>query len=114
MTDRDNRYLVHNHHEVPQHFDISTLPTVNNSLAISTIPRKSNPNPFRQHYSRDLKTRIVYQAYTLHKNSTDISIDLDIPMRVVQRVLRSWKEIGEVFKDRRRVGRAPLMKGEEV
>lgn len=78
------------------------------------MPRKPNPNPTRQHYSRDLKERVVYQAYTLNKRTTAIAIDLDIPLRVVQRVLRSWREVGEVCKDRTVMGRAPLMKPAEV
>ena len=58
--------------------------------------------------------RVIYQALTLKKKTTRIAIDLDIPLRVVQRVLRSWREIGEVCKDRTVVGRAPLMKPAEV
>ncbi|KAF8236349.1 hypothetical protein L208DRAFT_1528436, partial [Tricholoma matsutake] len=65
-------------------------------------------------YSRDLKKRVVYQAFTLEKTTTEISINLDIPLRVVQCVLKCWKEIGEVCKDRTRMGCTPLMKPDEV
>lgn len=78
------------------------------------MPRKKNLFPTRQHYSRDLKRRVVYQAFTLGKTTTEISIDLDIPVRVVQRVLKCWREIGEVCKDRTRMGRAPLMSQEAI
>jgi hypothetical protein len=57
---------------------------------------------------------VVYQAFTLGKTTTEISIDLDIPVRVVQRVLKCWREIGEVCKDRTRMGRAPLMSQEAI
>ena len=78
------------------------------------MPRKKTPYPTRQQYSRDLKKRVVYQAFTLEKTTTEISIDLDIPLRVVQRVLKCWREIGEVCKDRTRMGHSPLMKPDEV
>lgn len=93
---------------------ISTLIT-NRHYAVSLLmPRKKNPSPIRKQYSRDLKKHIVYQAFTLEKTTTEISIDLDIPLRVVQRVLKCWREIGEVCKDRTRMGHAPLMKPDGV
>ncbi|KAJ7301127.1 hypothetical protein DFH08DRAFT_724654 [Mycena albidolilacea] len=48
--------------------------------------------------------RVIYQAYTLHKNSEDIAIDLNMPLHVVQRVWKAWVEIGEVCRDRRHKG----------
>ena len=62
------------------------------------------------HYSRDLKQRVIYQAYTLMKTTTEIAINLNMPVRVVQHVLMNWWEIGDVCKDRACIGRAPLMK----
>ncbi|KAJ6453022.1 hypothetical protein C8R47DRAFT_946912, partial [Mycena vitilis] len=41
--------------------------------------------------------------------STEIAINLDMPLRVVQRIKRTWREIGEVCRDRRYQGRSPLM-----
>ncbi|KAF8804711.1 hypothetical protein BYT27DRAFT_7213829 [Phlegmacium glaucopus] len=76
------------------------------------MPRKKPLVPKRRHYSRDLKRRVIYQANVLHQTSTEISINLDIPLRVVQRVKQTWNEIGEVCKDRTKVGRAPLMRPE--
>ncbi|KAJ7230132.1 hypothetical protein GGX14DRAFT_337654, partial [Mycena pura] len=43
------------------------------------------------------------------KKPTEIAISLDMPVRVVQRVIQTWNEIGEVCRDRRYIGRAPLM-----
>ncbi|KAJ7140339.1 hypothetical protein C8R46DRAFT_849173, partial [Mycena filopes] len=43
------------------------------------------------------------------KTSTEIAIDLDMPLRVVQRVKRTWNEIGEVSRERRYLGRSPIM-----
>lgn len=63
----------------------------------------------RRHYSPDLKRRVIYQSYILQLTSTEIAINLDIPLRVVQRVKHTWNEIGEVCKDRRRLGRAPIL-----
>jgi hypothetical protein len=53
--------------------------------------------------------RVIYQAFTLHKTSTLIAIDLDMPVRVVQRVKKTWSEIGEVCRDRRHKGRIPIL-----
>ena len=73
------------------------------------MPRKKPLVPKRRHYSRDLKRRVLYQAEVLGHTSTEISINLDIPLRVIQRVKQTWNEIGEVCKDRNAMGRAPLM-----
>ncbi|KAF8234206.1 hypothetical protein L208DRAFT_1262765, partial [Tricholoma matsutake] len=48
------------------------------------------------------------------KTTTEILINLDIPLHVVQCMLKCWKEIGEVYKDRTRMGCTPLMKPDEV
>ncbi|KDR76047.1 hypothetical protein GALMADRAFT_46582, partial [Galerina marginata CBS 339.88] len=45
-------------------------------------------------------------------SSTAISINLDIPVQVVQSVKKTWNEIGEVCKDHHAARRAPLMKPE--
>jgi transposase len=76
------------------------------------MPRKKPLVPKRRHYSRDLKRRVIYQAGVLGRTSTEISFNLDIPLRVVQRVKQTWNEIGEVCKDRTAMGRAPLMQPE--
>ncbi|KAF8133505.1 hypothetical protein K438DRAFT_1538154, partial [Mycena galopus ATCC 62051] len=38
-----------------------------------------------------------------------IAIDLDMPLRVVQRVKKTWREIGEVCRDRKYIGCSPMM-----
>ncbi|KAJ7438980.1 hypothetical protein FB451DRAFT_976375, partial [Mycena latifolia] len=48
------------------------------------------------------------------KKPTQIAIDLDIRLRVVQRVLTTWREIGEVCRDRRYLGRAPMLSPEHT
>lgn len=73
------------------------------------MPRKRASTVVRRHYSKDLKQRVIYQAFTLNKPTTEIAISLDMPLRVVQRVIHTWQEIGEVCRDRRHIGRAPLM-----
>jgi hypothetical protein len=74
-----------------------------------TMPRKPRSKPLRQHYTRDLKRRVIYQAEVLGYSSTKIAIELSMPLTVVQRVRRTWSEIGEVCRDRKYKGRAPLM-----
>lgn len=41
--------------------------------------------------------------------AADIAKSLDMPLRVVQRVLQTWEELGEVCRDRHGMGRAPLL-----
>ncbi|KAJ7186359.1 hypothetical protein B0H12DRAFT_965175, partial [Mycena haematopus] len=43
------------------------------------------------------------------KRSEDIAVDLNMPLRVVQRVKKTWAEIGEVCRDRRHKGRPALL-----
>ncbi|KAJ6532396.1 hypothetical protein B0H19DRAFT_1005033, partial [Mycena capillaripes] len=73
------------------------------------MARKKPATAVRNHYSKDLKERVIYQAYILEKDSKEIAHDLNMPLRVVQRVKEMWAEIGEVCRDRRHKGRAPLM-----
>ncbi|KAJ7359801.1 hypothetical protein DFH08DRAFT_685913 [Mycena albidolilacea] len=53
--------------------------------------------------------QVIHQAYTLCKSSEDIAIDLNMPLCVVQRVKKTWVEIGEVCCDRRHKGRCMLL-----
>ena len=67
---------------------------------------------FRQHYSKDLKQRVVYQAMTLGYDTSEIARNLDMSARVVQRTLQTWREIGDVVQDPKqyaRRGRARLL-----
>ncbi|KAF8238533.1 hypothetical protein L208DRAFT_1387529, partial [Tricholoma matsutake] len=72
------------------------------------MPRKKPPVPVRMYYSMDVKRRVIHQAYTyntLHKRSKDIATDLNMPLRVVQCVKKTWQEVGEVCRDRKYMGR---------
>ncbi|KAJ7440421.1 hypothetical protein FB451DRAFT_1300428 [Mycena latifolia] len=73
------------------------------------MPRKPRATAIRNHYLADLKRRVVYQAFTQGKSSTAIALDLNMPVRVVQRVKRTWLEIGEVCRSRKYMGRAPML-----
>ncbi|KAH9012103.1 hypothetical protein EDB84DRAFT_1278781, partial [Lactarius hengduanensis] len=48
------------------------------------------------------------------KTSTEISIDLDVPLRVVQRVKQTWNHIGRVCRSREFMGRHPLLSPEQT
>ncbi|KAJ6586665.1 hypothetical protein B0H10DRAFT_1628922, partial [Mycena sp. CBHHK59/15] len=41
--------------------------------------------------------------------STQIAISLNMPLRVVQRIKQTWREIGEVCRDRKHLGRSPML-----
>jgi hypothetical protein len=86
-----------------------------NSLPHTTLmPRKKPSIPLRRRYTADLKQRVVYQAFTLGKKSTEIAIDLDIPVRVVQRVKHTWMQIGRVCRSQESIGRHPLLSPEQT
>ena len=53
----------------------------------------------RRYYSKDLRERIIYQRFSLERKPKEISHELDISLRVVQRTLQLWNEIGEVARD---------------
>lgn len=62
-----------------------------------------------QCYSQDLKLRVLHQSYVLRNSSTITAINLDMDVRVVQHVKQIFKVTGEVCKDRRGIGRPPLL-----
>lgn len=78
------------------------------------MPRKPNLRPVQPHYSPDLRRRVIHQAFTLGESTTRIAINLDMPLRVVQRVIATWKEIGDVCRNRKRIGRSPVLKTDAV
>ncbi|KAJ4467574.1 hypothetical protein C8R41DRAFT_779538, partial [Lentinula lateritia] len=41
--------------------------------------------------------------------STKIAIQLDVPLRVVQRICQNWREIKDVCRKRMKIGQSPLM-----
>ncbi|THU88254.1 hypothetical protein K435DRAFT_613697, partial [Dendrothele bispora CBS 962.96] len=43
------------------------------------------------------------------RKTHDIAHDLNMPLRVVQRVLQTWREIGEVCRERKGLGRAQIL-----
>src|SRR6266481_6328366 len=67
------------------------------SVVQSLMP-PSHPDT-HQHYSTDLKERVIYQQFTLGKSTTEIAKDLDMLLWVVQRVLKLYEVIGEAVKD---------------
>ncbi|KAJ3791893.1 Homeodomain-like protein [Lentinula aff. detonsa] len=69
------------------------------------MPRKPKIIPIRRHYSSDLKRRVIHQRFTLGKTSAAIAVDLDMPWRVVQRVLQTWKDIGDICRERQGKGK---------
>ncbi|KAJ3825843.1 hypothetical protein F5880DRAFT_1477486 [Lentinula raphanica] len=72
------------------------------------MPRKSSTCK-RRTYSRDLKLAVVHQLFILGYKTTKVAIELAIPLRVVQRIQKNWNEIHDVCKERKGIGRAPLM-----
>lgn len=46
------------------------------------MPQKQRAALLRSHYSSDLKRHVIYQAFTLHKSTTEIAFDLDMSIRL--------------------------------
>ena len=47
-------------------------------------------------------------------STTDITVNLDMPVHVVQWVLQTWDEIGAVIREPKTLGQAHLMTTEQV
>ena len=78
------------------------------------MPQKHPTQPSRKQYSRDLKELVIYQTKVLGLLTTDVAINLNMPVRVVQHVKKTWEEIGEVCRSRKYKGRPSLMKADAV
>ena len=66
----------------------------------------SNPHPCpRKTYSSDLRERVVYQRWSLKYKVKEISLSLNMSQRVVERVLKMWRETGEVVSEEPRRAR---------
>ncbi|KAF5323810.1 hypothetical protein D9619_012984 [Psilocybe cf. subviscida] len=62
----------------------------------------SHPNhTHRTRYTKDLKQRVVHQAEELQRSSREIAVELNIPLRVVQRILETWRKTGSVIESSR-------------
>ena len=69
----------------------------------------------RRSYSKDIRNLVIYQKCTLGYRTADISIHLNISHRVVQRILKLWRETGEVTEGPGRLGkRSRVMDCEEM
>ena len=71
------------------------------------------PTP-RCRFSKDVKKLVIYQSNVLGMSTTDIAVNLDMPVRVMQRVLQTWDEIGAVVREPKTLGQARLMTTEQV
>ena len=66
------------------------------------------------HYSKDVKKLVIYQSNVLNMSTTDIAVNLDMPVRVMQQVLQTWDKIGAVVRELKTLGQVHLMTTEQV
>ena len=66
------------------------------------------------HYSKDVKKLVIYQSNVLNMSTTDIAVNLDMLVHVVQRILQTWDKIGAVIRELKTLGWACLMTTEQV
>ena len=71
------------------------------------------PTP-RRRYSKDVKKLVIYQLNVLNMLTTDIAVNLDMPVCVMQWVLQTWDKIGAVVREPKTLGWARLMTTEQV
>ena len=71
------------------------------------------PTPCRR-YSKDVKKLVIYQSSVLNMLTKDITVNLNMPVRVMHWVLQTWDEIGAVVREPKTLGRAHLMTTEQV
>jgi hypothetical protein len=65
--------------------------------------------PIRRQYCKQLRDRVIHQKFNLNKKTADITIDLDMSLRVVQRTIKLWHDVGDVVNTPAKLSRAPLM-----
>uniref|UniRef100_A0A0W0EZ79 Transposase n=1 Tax=Moniliophthora roreri TaxID=221103 RepID=A0A0W0EZ79_MONRR len=78
------------------------------------MPCKKRIYPLQNAFSPDLKCQVIHQAFTLGKSSTQIAIDLNMPLHIVQRVKQTWRELGMVCRDRHGKGWSGLLSPEQT
>ena len=68
------------------------------SYNILVVPMEDLPTEHLQshHYLNDLRECVIYQSKVLEKTTLDITQDLDMSHHVVKRMLKLWKEIGDI------------------
>ena len=66
----------------------------------------------RHRYTLDLKQRVIHQRFVLQRKPKTIAQDLDMPLRVVQRVLTTYRHHG--IAGRNNPGRSRAMSSEQV
>lgn len=73
------------------------------------------PAIVRKQYPEALKDRVVHQCYNLNRKTSSIAIDLNIPLRVCQRILQTYHETGQTVRPRKsRHGCLRCMTGPEI
>jgi len=77
--------------------------------ALPKMPHETLLRPLWRHYSCNLERHIIYQTQILEKSLTQIAIDFDINLRVIQRVKQTRDGIGGTCGDRRCKGWSLVM-----
>ena len=69
------------------------------TLTPAIMPRHPDCAVSRRTYSNDLWEHVVYQRFPLGSKVSKIANSLNMSQRVVERVLKQWKDTGEVAVD---------------
>src|ERR1700742_3509184 len=63
----------------------------------------------RRRYGSDIKKLIIHQHFELSRSTAHIAISLSMPQRAIHRIVKMWREIGDVIREPQRVGRAKIL-----
>ena len=87
--------------------------THNSKVHALSLKTTMPPTPCHR-FSKNVKKLVIYQSNVLGMSTTDIAVNLDMPVCVVQWVLQTWDEIGAVAREPKTLGWARLMTTEQV
>lgn len=85
--------------------------TINNSTMARLQPGEER---LRRRYGRVEKQMMLYQYFQLKWPPARISVALNIPRRVISRVVKMWKELGDVVREPAQVGRSKIMEDNHI
>jgi hypothetical protein len=92
-----------------QHLRHPCVVNIITTYSSTAMPRRQPLTCVWQSYSRDVKLLVLHQSYVLGNSSTVTAINLNMDVRVVQRVKQTFKATGEVCKVQKGIGRPPLL-----
>ena len=64
--------------------------------------------------ARTYELVLLHQKFKLLKRTTQIAIDLDMPLHIVQGTIKLWHEVGDVVAGPKNLSQAPIMSSTHI